>query len=669
MLHQTPKYQKQATLLLIFLLLATWPNSSKALQTDTIIYVNIQATGLNNGTSWQNAYTNLQSALSNANANSEIWVAQGIYKPTSDPTNREASFSLKNGLELYGGFVGTETQRSQRNWQQYNTILSGDIDNNDQHINGVVINTTALVGNNSYHVLIADNLDSSTIIDGFIITAGQANLTTMPHERGAALYNINNSQATITNNTFSGNYAGFGGAIFNEKSNPTISSSNFSGNSAEYGGGGIFNYEGYPTIRNSNFSGNSAEQAGAILSASGKLNIYNSNFSGNSAEQAGAIYNLQSSATITHSNFSGNFVTADGGAFVNFQGDLILSNSKLSGNSATAKGGAIRNYSNSTATMTNVSISGNAAAPDKGAITNETASKITLANSIIWGNSSSITTDLPSTISIKYSLVEGCNPNNVWNTNCGINGNGNLADANPQFVNPISHTSTPTINGDLHLQQGSPAINAGNSLFNSVATDLGNNPRIVGTSIDLGAYEAQLFLEKNIVGSGTINATPQLNEYLANTNVTLSAIAKPGWSFAGWSGDLSGSNSPTNLLMDDNKSITATFSNNPPTAHAGPDQIVAAGSRVTLNGSASSDADPTQTLTYAWQQSAGTPITLSNSSAISPTFTAPNTAGQLRFSLVVTDNLGRSSTPSNVTITVGPSNAPSYTIALPFIRK
>lgn len=116
MLHQTPKYQKQATLLLIFLLLATWPNSSKALQTDTIIYVNIQATGLNNGTSWQNAYTNLQSALSNANANSEIWVAQGIYKPTSDPTNREASFSLKNGLELYGGFVGTETQRSQRNW-------------------------------------------------------------------------------------------------------------------------------------------------------------------------------------------------------------------------------------------------------------------------------------------------------------------------------------------------------------------------------------------------------------------------------------------------------------------------------------------------------------------------------------------------------------------------
>lgn len=137
-------------------------------------YVNDNAAGANNGNDWTNAYTSLQSALADANC-TEIWVAAGVYKPTTVSTNRSASFALKSGVQVYGGFAGTETTLSQRDWAANKTILSGDIDNNDLTDPGGVVTTTAhIIGNNSYHVVVATNVDSSAVLDGFIITAGRA---------------------------------------------------------------------------------------------------------------------------------------------------------------------------------------------------------------------------------------------------------------------------------------------------------------------------------------------------------------------------------------------------------------------------------------------------------------------------------------------------------------
>ena len=77
-------------------------------------YVNASATGSNNGTSWANAYTDLQSALVNkAQSGDQVWVEQGTYKPTSG-TDRTASFNIPDGVAVYGGFAGTETQLTQR---------------------------------------------------------------------------------------------------------------------------------------------------------------------------------------------------------------------------------------------------------------------------------------------------------------------------------------------------------------------------------------------------------------------------------------------------------------------------------------------------------------------------------------------------------------------------
>jgi hypothetical protein len=79
-----------------------------------VTYVNINATGANNGTSWADAYTDLHSATFNTTSG-EIWVAQGTYVPTRSFTgnipanNRQKTFRVQNNVQVYGGFIGTET--------------------------------------------------------------------------------------------------------------------------------------------------------------------------------------------------------------------------------------------------------------------------------------------------------------------------------------------------------------------------------------------------------------------------------------------------------------------------------------------------------------------------------------------------------------------------------
>ncbi|MDV7402553.1 hypothetical protein RZS08_64625, partial [Arthrospira platensis SPKY1] len=103
----------------------------------SILYVNDDASGNNDGSSWTDAFNDLQDALALAGSCSgvtEIWVAEGTYYPTSG-ADRNISFSMVNGVAIYGGFDGTETQLSERNWVSHVTTLSGDIgvpgDNSD----------------------------------------------------------------------------------------------------------------------------------------------------------------------------------------------------------------------------------------------------------------------------------------------------------------------------------------------------------------------------------------------------------------------------------------------------------------------------------------------------------------------------------------------------------
>jgi hypothetical protein len=141
------------------------------------IYVNLAATGLNNGTSWANAYTNLQAAINAAGAGAKIWVKAGTYKPTSylDPkvTNdpRSRSFILKGGVSVLGGFAGMETQLDQRDVDSNPTVLSGDFNGNDSD----VWPPDSTRNDNAYHVVCALSQTRPIILDGLTFTGGYAN--------------------------------------------------------------------------------------------------------------------------------------------------------------------------------------------------------------------------------------------------------------------------------------------------------------------------------------------------------------------------------------------------------------------------------------------------------------------------------------------------------------
>jgi hypothetical protein len=126
-----------------------------------IIYVDIDALGNNDGSSWENAYNDLAEALDNAQYGDSIWVAVGTYFPTADD-NRHKHFTLKNGVRLFGGFVGTETQIAQRDWELYPTIMDGNIGDSEE------------ATDNSYTVLYINVADSTTLVDGFTIRNGYA---------------------------------------------------------------------------------------------------------------------------------------------------------------------------------------------------------------------------------------------------------------------------------------------------------------------------------------------------------------------------------------------------------------------------------------------------------------------------------------------------------------
>jgi hypothetical protein len=117
----------------------------------------VQSGGLTSGTceSWANA-CELQYALGSAAATDEIWVAAGTYYPT-DGTDRTVSFSLVNGVGVYGGFNGTESTLIERDPVTNVTILSGDIGVTDD------------ISDNSYHVVTGGGTDNSAILDGFTV--------------------------------------------------------------------------------------------------------------------------------------------------------------------------------------------------------------------------------------------------------------------------------------------------------------------------------------------------------------------------------------------------------------------------------------------------------------------------------------------------------------------
>ena len=264
-----------------------------------IIYVNQNATGNNDGSSWENAYTDLQPALQDATANDEIWVARGTYYPTSDG-DREQSFAIPDRVKVYGGFVGGETELEQRDWLTNSTILSGNI--------GDLNNVT----DNSVHVVDISNTSSFfTVVDGFVVAEGYAtrferdDSSSGGDNAGGGIYAFQNGEANLNNLIIVNNFSeSRGGGIFAANdSELNINNVAFINNNAGRGGA-IEVSISQGTITNSLFVGNRSESGGAIYIIGGaassndtsSYNLVNNTFYNNRADSGGVLF---------HDNFLG----------------------------------------------------------------------------------------------------------------------------------------------------------------------------------------------------------------------------------------------------------------------------------------------------------------------------------------------------------------------------
>jgi hypothetical protein len=228
---------------LIALLSLFLPSGHRVAAEGAIIYVDADATGAGTGRSWSDAFVEVQSALAVANAGDAIWIAEGVYYPDYDPDSSAytgsvtATFELVDGVALYGGFVGTETSREQRDWSAHPTILSGDLDRNDANADGNHILETwkGIAGGNARWVVTSGKVSRASVLDGLFITSG-GRFRAYAEPLGGGMYNEEGSP-TLTRLVFSGNVGSTGGGLLNWGGNPLLINVKFSGNYAVFGGG------------------------------------------------------------------------------------------------------------------------------------------------------------------------------------------------------------------------------------------------------------------------------------------------------------------------------------------------------------------------------------------------------------------------------------------------
>ena len=488
-----------------------------------IRYVKPVSTGLGTGENWENASSDLQAMLNASDPGEEVWVSAGTYKPTEYPpdcTNcsspRDYTFFVTDGVKLYGGFAGFETDIAQRNLTNNITTLSGNIG---------FLNSSM---DNCYHVVLAAAPSIGGIgvtIDGFTITLGsgggysgsQIIVNGISINRGfGGGIDIVGGTNFITNNIIYKCEADSGGGIFHTNGISTfIANNTIIENAAQLGGGGLYLIYGNYTITNNNISDNwmyccpamsghvgagilvsqgnniisdniishnqaNYDSAGGGIFASGGTNfIFNNTITNNEANydgSGGGIFTWQGNNTIMNNVIMGNEAEAIGGGITTHNGTNNLINNIIFNNSA-YEGGGIRingstnfinnivNYnsasqggglfiSGSLNNIVNNSIVLNTASNEGGGIyTNNTGSNA-ISNNILWGNKK-----------VAASNILGADYFHESGTVCNFNHNLFQLSAN-------SYTTENTGNYDIGTESMGNLF-AQNPMFVSLLTPIG----------------------------------------------------------------------------------------------------------------------------------------------------------------------------------------------------
>ncbi|TKC63648.1 DUF1565 domain-containing protein [Pedobacter hiemivivus] len=438
------------------------------------ILVNQAATaGQNNGSTWDNAYLDLQSALKVALAGDQIWVAKGTYSPGALVTSY---FTLKEGVKMYGGFAATESTLAERD-----------------SLNVRAANETILTGSNNSRHVVYNNiaLTAATLFDGFSISGGRSvptGTSTGEPYIGAGIYNRigaatfnhlwikNNNSNTYGGGMYNGGTSIISNIIF--ENNGTLNTSG----SYRYGGG-LYNI-GAATFRQLEFINNTAAYGGGMYQGSATLTINDVSFKDNKATLGGGFYSYSGKVTLNNATFTGNTSTQHGAGLYQWASTLTINNAKFSRNRVTGTGayfgGAMYQYT-STSTLVNVSMSNNSIAYVNATVNKyggaiyKYAGTLNLHNSIVWGNErgNGVPDELNLNIKPVNALIRG-----------GYAAGKVIVDKDPLFN--LSNED------DLSLSDCSPAINMGdNSLSAVILKDLAGQARVKTEVVDLGAFENQ----------------------------------------------------------------------------------------------------------------------------------------------------------------------------------
>lgn len=499
----------------------------------------VSPTGTGDGSSWANA-TTLADALTAAQAGDQIWV-QG-FEQITDPAQLyiapSGGFSVKSGVQLYGGFKGDETNINGREtlgkpYQlKYRSVLSGDISKDDNSDNTNLIfpaNTTR--SDNATHVLTlnmdpkssGNNNTYPTVVNGFTITGGQADGT---DEKGGGIY-------VTGNNTDGGNFRIERCFLFN----------------------------------------NYATQGGAVYVSSEVKNVNN----GESLINQCVIYNNAAGERAAVENQGGG---------VYLDGEATVVNTSIFNN----ENGGVRLSSGSN--VVNATIARNTGA---GVDLTTAPNGTNVYNSIVWGNTSLSAEHQPTFQNSAYHEVT------VTNSEADTDANGNVyvakenrdAAAGPMFDAPSVKTSYDRDFDWLqsayplwswNVLEGSVMIDKGDAnAYNSTvygSEDMAGHNRVSGTNISIGAYEYQYlpasrirYVRQGATGDGSSwdNASGDLQKMIDELAESTPSQAGEVWVAAGTytpqSQLISGTAYSASFRMRDGISVYGGFSaENPETS-------------------------------------------------------------------------------------------------------
>ena len=440
-------------------------------------------------------------------------------------------------------------------------------------INGFTANRLTISGSNLSRVFYIDpgadlSLNRLAITNG----SGAGRFSGLG---GGGIFN-DNGMLTLTNMVVSSNYTDTnGGGISSEFGRLTITDS-FVGNNTANNGGGIYNQQSMLSITNSTVSSNRATRNGGGILTIGDANLANLTVSDNSATgNGGGIYNFTGTLNLSNSTLKTNSSGAQGGGVYNGGATINLINSTVSGNSANQGGGFFNTLNGSGSTLrrgkiylTNATVVKNTSADHGGGGIFNSRSEVYPGNTIIANNlPSDVDRDFPAAVIVSrgYNLF-GSDPTAAGATL-----------TNGDQINPDTRLGALQNNGgvtETHaLLAGSPAINAGS---NALAVDQNNQPlatdqrgagfpRIVGGTVDIGAFESQAVPTAQPGPTFTVTETLDYNRGICAVGdcslreAIAAANAAPGDNTVAFDSNVFGGSNQTVTLFSGNLAITGNL--------------------------------------------------------------------------------------------------------------